>query len=54
MKDTYLVESFKTLGAVINYKDMEISSLKYENKQLKEKLASLEVYVESLSKSTSK
>ena len=54
MKDTYLVESFKTLGAVITYKDGEIASLKYENKKLKEQIKNLELYVEGLSKSASK
>ena len=35
-KDTYLLEAFKSLGEIINHKDMEINLLKYENEKLKE------------------
>ena len=35
MEDTYLVEAFKSLGTVIDYKNKEIYVLKYEVDKLK-------------------
>ena len=37
-KDTYLLEAFKSLGEIINHKDIEINLLKYENEKLKKEL----------------
>ena len=52
-KKSRFVESVIWNKIYTAYKDGEISSLKYENKKLKEKIKSLELYVEGLSKSTS-
>lgn len=35
LEDTYLVEAFKSLGTIIDYKNREISVLKYEVDKLK-------------------
>ena len=44
-QDTYLLTAFKSLGEIINHKDTEISLLKYEVNNLKEKLKEIEDYL---------
>lgn len=44
-KNDYLVKAFECLGEVIAHKDGEISILKYEIDNLKEKIEHLESYI---------
>lgn len=47
-QDTYLLNAFRSLGEIISHKDAEISVLNYEVEKLKEKLESIEEYVNRL------
>lgn len=46
-QNDYIVKAFESIGEALSHKETEISLLKYENENLKEKIKQIEEYIES-------